>query len=342
MKQFLIVVSAIFVAGLVMAGTVYVDSTGVYTPAYASRSNSFTADQTISNAGSNNNSYKILVVANDGGVAQTGSFYTAQGNDPYLRISAPNDAGAETGIIDIHDQVIAFVNDATTDIGTLGANRPKNIYASGGGTFGGDLIAVGGHFTADLQVDGTDIGMVGDLDLIKMDINILTVNGDLRVEGSEVGTSTDTDLISMADNALTINGTLSPTGDMNAPSGTAMELTYWYQDNVAASQTDAVLNMDGNTSRPEVPTIRSGSVIGIALYTNEARSAGTLTADVTVDGTKTGLTAVLDDATQTKTTTQAKDTDTFTAGQRIGVKLTTDGTWAPITADITVTVLVEQ
>jgi hypothetical protein len=181
MKQFLIVVSAIFVAGLVMAGTVYVDSTGVYTPAYASRSNSFTADQTISNAGSNNNSYKILVVANDGGVAQTGSFYTAQGNDPYLRISAPNDAGAETGIIDIHDQVIAFVNDATTDIGTLGANRPKNIYASGGGTFGGDLIAVGGHFTADLQVDGTDIGMVGDLDLIKMDINILTVNGDLRV-----------------------------------------------------------------------------------------------------------------------------------------------------------------
>jgi hypothetical protein len=146
----------------------------------------------------------------------------------------------------------------------------------------------------------------------------------------------------MADNALTINGTLSPTGDMNAPSGTAMELTYWYQDNVAASQTDAVLNMDGNTSRPEVPTIRSGSVIGIALYTNEARSAGTLTADVTVDGTKTGLTAVLDDATQTKTATQAKDTDTFTAGQRIGVKLTTDGTWAPITADITVTVLVEQ
>ena len=138
-------------------------------------------------------------------------------------------------------------------------------------------------------------------------------------------------------------GTISTTGDLNAAGGGTTELTYWYQDNVTASQTDVVINMDGNTGRAEVPTVRAGSVIGVAVYSNAARTAGTLTVDVTVDGTKTGLTAVLDGTNpQTKTTTQAKDTDVFTAGQRIGVKITTDGTWAPITADTTVVVLVEQ
>jgi hypothetical protein len=46
--------------------------------------------------------------------------------------------------------------------------------------------------------------------------------------------------------------------------------------------------------------------------------------------------------TQTDTTIQDKDTDSFTAGQRIGVKLTTDGDWAPTTADITAVVMIEQ
>ena len=125
------------------------------------------------------------------------------------------------------------------------------------------------------------------------------------------------------------------------------ELTYWYQDNVAASQTDVVLNMDGNTARAEVPVVRPGSVLGISVYSNESRTAGNLTVEATIDGVGTGLTAALGAAYPDQNRTwQAKDTDQFTGGvgtcQRIGVTVTTDGAWLPVTADITVVVLIEQ
>lgn len=113
----------------------------------------------------------------------------------------------------------------------------------------------------------------------------------------------------------------------------------WFQDNVAASQTAVALVIAN--ARTEIPMVTAGSVVGIVVYSNAARSAGTLTVDVTINGTATGCQAVLDGTnTQTDTGTQAVGTDTFTAGQRIGVKITTDGSWSPTTADIDVAVLV--
>lgn len=117
-------------------------------------------------------------------------------------------------------------------------------------------------------------------------------------------------------------------------------LAGWYQDNVIASQTGVVLNLP-LTPRTEITMPADGYVVGIAVRSNEARTAGTLTVDATINGTVTGLTAVLDGTnTQTKTTRQSNSADKFTAGQRIGVKLTTDAGWLPVTADIDVTVLV--
>lgn len=114
---------------------------------------------------------------------------------------------------------------------------------------------------------------------------------------------------------------------------------WWYQDNVAAGQSGVALNLGGDANRTELPVARAGSVVGIAVYSNEARTGGTLTVEVTIDGVGTGLTAVLDATnTQTHYNTQAAGLDTFTAGQRIGVKITTDAGWAPTTADITVEV----
>ena len=211
-----------------------------------------------------------------------------------------------------------------------GLQMTKNDLAVGGLLFvNGPDSATGAStsllaMNSDLFVFVTpmDIGMTGQF----RPANIY-MSGDLEVESGDAN----------------INGAISAGGDITTGGGMVTELTYWYQDNVAISQTDAVLDMDGNASRTEVPTVRAGSVIGIAVYSNEARTAGTLTVDATIDGTKTGLTAVLDGTNpSTKVTTQGKDTDAFTAGQRIGVKLTTDGTWAPVTADITVVVLIEQ
>jgi len=114
------------------------------------------------------------------------------------------------------------------------------------------------------------------------------------------------------------------------------------QSDVAASQTDVALDVLGLAGNTEYTVPLDGSVIGISIASNDARTGGTLTVDVTVNGTKTGLQAVLDGTnTQYHYATQTKDTDTVSAGDRIGVKITTDASWAPTTADIVVTVWVE-
>ena len=91
--------------------------------------------------GTNSNSYKISLIADSGGTNQTSEILTCYGADPYLRLSAPNDAGAATAVLDIHDQIIAFSTDNATDIGASGANRPKNYYGSGTVTIAGALTA---------------------------------------------------------------------------------------------------------------------------------------------------------------------------------------------------------
>ena len=115
------------------------------------------------------------------------------------------------------------------------------------------------------------------------------------------------------------------------------------QSDVAASQTDVVLNVLGLSGNTEITMAKPGSVVGISIASNDARTAGTLTVDITIDGTKTGLQAVLDGSNaQYHYATQALRTDTFTAGQRIGVKITTDAAWEPDgTPDIVVAAIVE-
>ncbi len=81
-------------------------------------------------------------------------------------------------------------------------------------------------------------------------------------------------------------------------------------------------------------------VVGVSIESSEARSAGTLTADVTIDGTVTGLQAILNGTDTTRdTSSQPRATDVANAGSRVGVKLTT-ASWTPITADVAVTVFV--
>lgn len=131
--------------------------------------------------------------------------------------------------------------------------------------------------------------------------------------------------------------------DLDWSGGYAQTVGPWVQDDVAASQTDVALGLGLAVTRTERIMTRAGSVLGVVVYSNEARTAGTATVEVTINGTGTGLTAVLDGTdTQTAIATQAKDTDAFSAGQRIGVQITTSADWAPTTADLTVEVLIEQ
>lgn len=114
----------------------------------------------------------------------------------------------------------------------------------------------------------------------------------------------------------------------------------FFQDNVAASQTAVVLKVAGSATVTEIEMPWAGSVVGISVVSNEARTANTLTVDATVNGTVTGLQAVLDGTNTTHhSASQAKDLDVFAAGDRLGCKITT-GAWTPTTADILVMVYV--
>jgi len=127
-------------------------------------------------------------------------------------------------------------------------------------------------------------------------------------------------------------------GDVNAGGGYRQTVDGWYQENVVASQTDVALARLATTTDNPAAWIapRAGSVTAIAIHSNAARTNGTLTAKVFKNGSVFGsLTAVIDGTNTTfKATTQAKDTSTFAAGDRLEVRITTDGSWTPTTADV--------
>ena len=114
------------------------------------------------------------------------------------------------------------------------------------------------------------------------------------------------------------------------------------QKDVAASQSAVAMDVLGLAGNTEYTMPYSGSVVAVSIASNAARTGGTATVDVTVNGTVTGLQAALDGTnTQYHYASQGADADRFSAGDRLGVKITTDGSWAPTTADVVVVVVVE-
>lgn len=92
-------------------------------------------------------------------------------------------------------------------------------------------------------------------------------------------------------------------------------------------------------TRELIPAIRSGSIVGLALLSNEAVTAGTVKAVVVVDGTPT-LEVTMTSGTGAEATVAA-GTWPFTAGAEIGVEIhtsTTPAAYAPTTSDLTVMV----
>ena len=124
---------------------------------------------------------------------------------------------------------------------------------------------------------------------------------------------------------------------------TPQRYTLWfYQDNVAVNQTDVALTVLGDAVRVDYPMVRAGSITGIVVWTSESRTASSATVTTTLDGTgTTPATVIATTSAKLNYKTQGRNMVKFTAGQRIGVDITTTGTWAPITADFIVGVEVE-
>lgn len=101
--------------------------------------------------------------------------------------------------------------------------------------------------------------------------------------------------------------------------------------NAAASWTDQEIyrHGGGDTALLYLVAPFAGSLIGLSVRTEGARTAGTLTAGWSKNGALQTLTTDIDGTdTQKSYASQVPQTETFDAGDEIGAMVTTDGTWA--------------
>jgi hypothetical protein len=118
------------------------------------------------------------------------------------------------------------------------------------------------------------------------------------------------------------------------------------QDQVADAQSAVAMNILETSATTSTLNVTEYvmpfdfEIIAVTVVANTPRTAGTLTVDATIDGTVTGLQAILNGTNTTrKATTQQRGSDIGVAGSRVGVKLTT-ASWTPVAANIAVTVWV--
>jgi len=110
------------------------------------------------------------------------------------------------------------------------------------------------------------------------------------------------------------------------------------QANVAASQTDVQLK-DATNGVEGVTMAFPGIIVGLTVDLSAASTGGQLTVGVTINGTEVAAT------TQTITTATAvraifdRDAVKFSAGDKLGVEITTNAGWTPETAELAATVL---
>lgn len=114
----------------------------------------------------------------------------------------------------------------------------------------------------------------------------------------------------------------------------------FYRDNVAATLTDDII--ENGSAVKAVLCPYSGSISAVAVRGSAARTAGTLTVEIFVQGSDTGIDIVIDGTNTTQNYERFnRGAYPVDAGNYIDVRITTDGSWAPTTDDIVVTVFVE-
>lgn len=110
----------------------------------------------------------------------------------------------------------------------------------------------------------------------------------------------------------------------------------WAQDDVAANQAAVALSAQVSTNFDNIKMMRSGSVVGLSTRFTGAVTAGTATIRVTKNGVA-GTLSVASTAVSNPSggqATQATGVDTFVAGDLIGLSITTDAGFLPVTTDV--------
>lgn len=118
----------------------------------------------------------------------------------------------------------------------------------------------------------------------------------------------------------------------------------WAQSGtVAASQTNAWINLYGGSTIGTPRMLRNGFISAMIVSVATNCTAGTLTAQIMKNGTATGQTAVISTSNPGfKTLYLSPTTIPYNVGDTIGVQITTTGTWAPTANTVSVEIEVTE
>lgn len=103
----------------------------------------------------------------------------------------------------------------------------------------------------------------------------------------------------------------------------------WHQIDVPASQTNVELTTLVSQTFNDIQAVKNGSITGLNVRLTGNVTLGQLTVTVTVNGTPGTLQVVITGGNSSGRNTQATGIDTYTAGDLIGLEITTDGSFAP-------------
>jgi hypothetical protein len=106
----------------------------------------------------------------------------------------------------------------------------------------------------------------------------------------------------------------------------------FYIANAASSQSGVHLAAVGEATAadvPQQPCPWPGSIVGLSVQVEDARSGGILTIQPSINGVAAAETLLVDDdPTQYNSVNWRRGEFPITAGQRIGALMTTDASWA--------------
>jgi hypothetical protein len=109
----------------------------------------------------------------------------------------------------------------------------------------------------------------------------------------------------------------------------------FYDTDVDANQSDAQLLVAGSASADGYVMPKNGYVIALTGSLSEAASAGSLTVGVSIDGTEVaGTRQTITTATEIRALFGTDALVRFTAGQQVGVEISTSADWNGTAADL--------
>lgn len=244
----------------------------------------------------------------------------AQGTGPVLGLSGISGVNADSTKSAAGRALIEMDASLASGTGTAAVNADGNVgsFRNNGSTVwlvdeDGDTWQAGGIQAAGAEV----LTSARVLQNVSMDAVLLTEN------------------LGAAGAVLRVNsGGSAP--EWSAAAGSVREVGLWFADNIAGTTSQGMFLDTGGAVRTKWITVRAGSVTGIWVHSNAARTGGTLTVEANINAVATGLTAVID-ATNTEkdTTTQAEGLDTFAVGDELTIIVTTSGFTPAGSADIT-------